>query len=194
MALTATEAAKTRFERAGRGYRRQDVDRMRKRIVTALLVIERNQGGSLGISADEIEGSTFPWVLGGYDHEDVDPFLARAVRIVRAYERSRPSLELIDQPAFDPVTAAEADEAVFTVVFRGYHVRSVDRFLAIVVDALQQRESGRRVDTLDAATVSRKAFEISMRGYSELEVDRFLDRVAATLRQPGSFGEAASDR
>ncbi|MDH3540477.1 MAG: DivIVA domain-containing protein [Acidimicrobiia bacterium] len=157
---------------------------MRKRIVAALLVIENNQGGGLGITSDEIESATFPWALGGFDHEDVDPFLERSARVIRAYERSRPTVEQLQAPArFEPVTAAEAMQAEFTTVLRGYHVRAVDRFTTSIAHTIESYEVGKPMPLTDSGQVARKLFDISMRGYSELEVDEYLDRVSATLRR-----------
>lgn len=181
MALTATEAAKKRFMKTGRGYARREVDEMRRRIAGSLLVIERNLGEPLPVTAEEIRTSAFPWVTGGYEYEEVDDFLERAGRIINAYERSLPGYNPAPPKPFKVLTSDETAGLGFTIVFRGYNLKDVDRFINRVSGTLYAYETGRPSPIVDASEVARKVFPISMRGYSEQEVDEILDRAAETI-------------
>lgn len=179
MALTATEAAKKKFLRTGRGYDRRQVDLLRRRISASLLVIERNLNEDMPVTAAEIRDAAFKWVTGGYDFEDVDEFLDKAGRIVSAYERAQPGFAA-PAPSIDAISSDEVSAAKFTVVFRGYNLREVDRFVNRVAGTLYAYETGRPSPLVDAAEIARKVFPISMRGYAEAEVDALLDRSAET--------------
>ncbi len=181
MALTATEAAKKRFLRTGRGYERREVDHMRKRVAASLLVIERNLGEALPVTSEDIKDSAFPWVIGGYEYEEVDDFLERAARIVSAYEQSLPITQQIPAKPFQLLTSDETAGLAFTIVFRGYNLKEVDRFINRVSGTLYACETGRPSPLVDASEVARKVFSISMRGYAEREVDEILDRAAETI-------------
>ncbi len=181
MALTATEAARQRFLRTGRGYARREVDHMRRRVAGSLLVIERNLGEALPVTSDEIRLAAFPWVTGGYDYEAVDEFLERAGRIVGAYERAQVGYEVAPPKPFQRLTSDEITGLALTVVFRGYNLKEVDRFLNRVSGTLYACETGRPSPLVDASEVARKVFPISMRGYAEREVDEILDRAAETI-------------
>lgn len=182
MALTATEAAKTKFLRTGRGYARRDVERFKRRVVYALATLEENLGRELGLTQQEINEAAFPWVVGGYDYEDVDDFLERAGRILGAYERSQPGYSSLPQPrAIESLSSDVAAAATFTVVFRGYNLREVDRFMDRVSGTLYAYETGKPSPLVDAPEVARKVFSVSMRGYAEQEVDAMLDQAAETI-------------
>ena len=178
MALTATEAAKKKFLRTGRGYARREVETLKRRIAASLIVIERNFGEEMPITSAEIRDVSFSWVTGGYDYEAVDEFLDRAGRILAAYERAQPGYSSVPQKESDPVTSDETASVSFTVVFRGYNLKEVDRFMNRVSGTLYAYEGGRPSPLVDGSEVARKVFPISMRGYSEQEVDEILDRAA----------------
>ncbi len=154
---------------------------MRRRVAASLLVIERNLGESLPATSEDIRSIGFPWVTGGYDYEEVDDFLERSARIISAYERSLPITEQIPAKRFKPVTSDETAGLAFTVVFRGYNLKEVDRFINRVSGTLYACETGRPSPLVDASEVARKVFSISMRGYAEQEVDELLDRAAETI-------------
>ena len=154
---------------------------MRRRVAASLLVIERNLGESLPATSEDIRSIGFPWVTGGYDYEEVDDFLERSSRIISAYERSLPITEQIPAKPFKPLTSDETAGLAFTVVFRGYNLKEVDRFINRVSGTLYACETGRPSPLVDASEVARKVFSISMRGYAEQEVDELLDRAAETI-------------
>ena len=176
--LTSAEASRIKFSASRTGYNKKEVTRLQRQISGALLVMERNLGEDLPITAEEIRLAGFSMNIGGYDYEDVDLFLDRAHRIINAYERTIVSKAV----APELMTSKQVAEQGFTVVFRGYHMASVDRYVARVVDSLEAHETGRRSVSTDAAHVNRKLFDISMRGYAEHQVDAFLDTAAETLR------------
>ncbi len=187
MALTSVETNRIKFDRTGRGYGRREVTRFKRRISAALLAVERNLGEPTGLTSTDIESVTFPWVIGGFDYEEVDAFLDRAARALRIYESVNPesvphSPISVPKPRLEHLTHQELADANFTVVFRGYNIAAVDRFTARVGEALAAYERGESSILADASEVSRKVFDISMRGYSETQVDAILDRAAATLR------------
>ncbi len=186
MALTSAETNRIKFERTGRGYGRREVTKFKRRVSAALLAIERNLGEPTGLTSADIESVTFPWVIGGFDYEEVDAFLDRAARALRIYESVNPESVPAPSPSApprpEPLTHQELADANFTVVFRGYNIAAVDRFTARLGEALAAYERGESSILADAAEVSRKVFDISMRGYSETQVDDILDRAAATLR------------
>lgn len=178
--LTSAEASRIKFTPSGKGYNKREVVRTQRRVAGALLVMERNLGEEMPISAEEIKDATFSMNIGGFDYEEVDMFLDRAYRIVSAFEQTRPT-----QDAGLPIvlmTSEEAADRDFTVVFRGYNMASVDRYVARIADSIEAHETGRRSFSTDAAQASRKLFELSMRGYAEHQVDEFLDAAAETLR------------
>lgn len=168
-----------RFGKTGRGYHRKEVDRFKRRIAAALLAIERNLDEDLGLTSEEIDTVTFAMTLGGYDYEEVDAFLARAARIVRAYEAVVDNSPPRPQPTL--IGAQEVRESVFTTVMRGYHIRQVDQYLERVVQSLDAYEQGVGSPLVDAQSVARKLFDVAMRGYAEQQVDAVLDRAAKTL-------------
>lgn len=181
MALTATEAAKKKFLRTGRGYDRRQVDALRRRITASLLAIERNLGEELPVAGMEIREAAFKWVTGGYDYEDVDEFLEKASRLLLAYERSQPGYSAgVGEPRLESISSDEVAAAKFTVVFRGYNLKEVDRFVNRVAGTLYAYETGKPSPLVDASEVARKIFPVSMRGYAEAEVDAVLDRSAET--------------
>ncbi len=154
---------------------------MRRRVAASLLVIERNLGEGLPATSEDIRSVGFPWVTGGYDYEEVDDFLERSARIINAYERSLPIAEQVTAKPFKPLTSDETAGLAFTVVFRGYNLKEVDRFINRVSGTLYACETGRPSPLVDASEVARKVFSISMRGYAEQEVDELLDRAAETI-------------
>jgi DivIVA domain-containing protein len=176
--LTSAEASRIKFSTSGTGYNKREVTRLQRQISGTLLVMERNLGEDLPVTAEEVRLAGFSMNIGGYDYEDVDLFLDRSYRIISAYERTRA------QKAIAPelMTSEQVAEQGFTVVFRGYHMTSVDRYAARIVDSLEAHETGRLSVSTDAAHVNRKLFDISMRGYAEHQVDAFLDTAAETLR------------
>ena len=181
MALTATEAAKKKFLRTGRGYARREVDTLKRRIAGSLIVIERNYGEEMPITSAEIRDTNFSWVTGGYDFEAVDEFLDRAGRILAAYERAQPDYSSVPSKQIHPISSDETSSVSFTVVFRGYNLKEVDRFMNRVSGTLYAYETGRPSPLVDGSEVARKVFPISMRGYSEQEVDEILDRSAGMI-------------
>ena len=188
MALTSAETNRIKFEKTGRGYARRHVDRFRRQVSGALLAIERNLGEPTGLTATDIENVSFPWVIGGYDYEEVDAFLDRAARVLRIFESVNPdavpdSPPPAPSPRYEDISSEEVIDANFTVTFRGYNMAAVDRFTARVGEALAAYERDESTILADAAEVNRKVFDISMRGYSEEQVDAVLDRAAATLRR-----------
>ena len=180
MALTSREVAAMKFDRAGRGYHRREVDQFRRLISGALMAIERNLGEPTGLSASDVEEVAFSMTVGGYDYEEVDEFLDRIARILRTHEAiANPPQRVEARPQMLPAT--ELADTAFTVVFRGYQMRDVDQYIERVIQSLDAHETGTSTPLVDAVGVARKVFEISMRGYSEQEVDAVLDRAAKTL-------------
>lgn len=177
--LTSAEASRMKFGSSGKGYDKREVKRLQRLIAAALLVMERNLGEEMPISAQEVRSAGFSMKIGGYDYEEVDLFLDRAQRILSAFEQAR---SMTTPRRFESLTSAECAQPGFTVVFRGYNLASVDRYMDRVTQSLEAYEQGERFVPLDASEVSRKLFEISMRGYAEQEVDAILDSAAETLK------------
>lgn len=178
--LTSAEASRIKFTSSGKGYNKREVARIQRRVAGALLVMERNLDEEMPITAQEIRDAGFSMNIGGFDYEEVDMFLDRAHRIVGAFEQTRRTEN--DDPTLVLMASEEAAEKGFTIVFRGYNMSSVDRYVARIADSIEAHETGRRSFSTDAAQASRKLFDLSMRGYAEHQVDEFLDAAAETLR------------
>jgi len=178
--LTSAEASRIKFTSSGKGYNKREVARIQRRVSGALLAMERNLGEDMPITAQEIKDAAFAMNIGGFDYEEVDMFLDRAHRIVSSFEQTRHVQE--NTPLLALMASEEAAETGFTIVFRGYNIASVDRYVARIADSIEAHETGRRSFSTDAAQASRKLFELSMRGYAEHQVDEFLDAAAETLR------------
>lgn len=177
--LTSAEASRMRFSSSGKGYDKREVMNFKRLVATGLLVIERNLGEDMPITAENILEKGFSMKIGGLDYEEVDMFLERAQRIISAYEQTR---AIPDPHEYESLTSAETTHPGFTVVFRGYNMASVDRYIDRLSETLTAYEQGERFVALDGSEVSRKLFDISMRGYAEQEVDTMLDRAADTLK------------
>lgn len=73
----------------------------------------------------------------GYDQQEVDTFIERAVHTLRKYEEGQ-------SPEAPTVTAQKVDAVRFTPTqFReGYHQQDVDEFLDKLAEAFQAHERG----------------------------------------------------
>lgn len=176
--LSAEEASEATFARAIGGYRRDEVEALRSRVMSALVESDRGRLEGLAVGALELDGASFSTALRGYRRDDVDQFVARAGQaladrgITAGSGRRR-------------VTAVELGQVRFGWEFDGYDPRAVRRFLTRVAAALDTHHRG-GVTWLTREEVEGTHLPLRFLGYSCLEVEAVCERISSTL----SFYEA----
>ncbi|WP_433468034.1 DivIVA domain-containing protein [Spirillospora sp. CA-128828] len=156
-----------------RGYHRQQVDDLLKRISQAL------DGGS-PMPADEVRQTRFTIVMRGYDRRAVDELLRECIRELQVVA---PIGERPGRPRAQPAWLMNwIQNARFSGAGArsGYDVRDVDAFLDRVIAGLRGA-----APPVTARDVRESAFRVVRfgPGYDEQEVDRFLLQLAGALER-----------
>ncbi len=169
--FTAEEAAGFAFPPRAGGYRRDEVEALRSRVVSALAESSRGLVEGLAVGADELLGASFSTSIRGYEPAVVDDFLRGAADVLA--ERGVTS-------GRRRVTAAELELVRFRWQVDGYRAKAVRRLLERVAEALEAHHVGSEPG-VTRGEIDRLDLPLRLLGYSCDEVETVLGRVSVTL-------------
>ena len=171
--LTSEAAASRVFVRARRGYRRDEVEAIRARVVVALTLTERGLTAGVPIGADDLVGAEFGYGRGGYDHRDVDRLLDEAAAVLRrrgvlmASPPRAPGREVVDAKRLRRTRG-------------GYDRDEVGAFVQEALGALDAWEGGVR-PAMASSEADRRTFASRRRGYDPDGVEALVGIVTRLL-------------
>ncbi len=171
--LTVFEATDAAFPRRLGGYRMDEVEAVRSRLVITLAEAGRGVVRGLAIGARELEGATFSRSLRGYASDEVDAFLAHAAETL--YE-----LGIASGSGHKRVTAPELRHLRPRRELDGYLPGAVSNYFAKAAEALDAHHAGTGAQ-LTREQAERVEFPLRLLGYSCTDVEIACDRIVSTL-------------
>lgn len=170
---TVEDVAAIVFLPAWFGYRKDEVEALRSRLVSTLLEADKGRFEGLAVGAGDLAEASFTRAMRGYARESVDSFFRAGADLLEA--RGIPVGH-----GHRWVTATELRQLRFSLQVDGYSPAAVTRFLKVAAETLESRAAGEPA-RLTLRQLDRTELSLRFMGYRCDEVETVLERVAATL-------------
>lgn len=171
--LTVQEAIDAAFESKLVGYRKDEVEALRSRLVSTLVESGRGRVEGLAVGATELEEASFSRELWGYGRSSVDEFFALAAEYLA-------ESGIVVGRGHRWITATELRQMRFRHQLDGYGPRAVRRVLELAAATLESHESAGQ-PSFTRRNLERIELPLRFVGYRCDEVETVLGRVASTL-------------